>query len=662
MPLDQGTRLAIRRAMMDAGTARKRRLKRPPAFIFNRGVEVRYERILTDIVDQWEQAYRLQVSPHLEGLIADSGIPRTDSWSDSLTSVMNGLRISFGDTWKPLPIQTQDIGQFTSEWNDKQWQKTIRHTLGVPVYQTEPWLNGQLESWTNRNVALVQKLSDEVAGQIDEIIQRGITAGDRVRTIEKAITGKVDLPAGVFRKARTRAKLIARDQINKLNGELTRNRQVNLGIKRYRWITSLDERVRPDHLSKHGKIFSWDNPPADTGHPGYDYQCRCYAEAVFDDILEDMGMEAPEFTGDRVPFHPLLTGPQGRPRVKGKKGSRRKRKTGTTARKKAPPPPAIPVPVPVAEFIPPRTLQEARKQLQDLINHDDYDQIVPGESWKFRRFRQVKSVLNANGTIKNGTVVWSNSLTLEAATEVNRKLTELMARSKAMGIPRIRVVRFSKATSFAARMGDGVLEISVPEANAALRRLDVAAEVAVREERIRRFNALLDPARLDLSRKYMSEAAMDEYIASQKAKIASVKKEIVEIKAGRHPDLFPRSQWKQGDPLHKRPFTTGSYFPKAQQIDAVMEHEYGHHVHRTLNVTNREQYFRPPIESRMRQDYQGGRFTASKYGGGEKARDVRAEWYAENHTLWNKGRRDLVDPNIKPLMEMVDKHATKGIQ
>ena len=46
------------------------------------------------------------------------------------------------------------------------------------------------------------------------------------------------------------------------------------------WLTSDDERVRPSHREKVGKFFRWDDPPADTGHPGADIQCRCVAIAA----------------------------------------------------------------------------------------------------------------------------------------------------------------------------------------------------------------------------------------------------------------------------------------------------------------------------------------------------------------------------------------------
>ena len=75
---------------------------------------------------------------------------------------------------------------------------------------------------------------------------------------------------------------LTRDQTSKLTGQLNQARQTELGIARYRWQTSGDERVRPTHNDNDGQVFAWDDPPAATGHPGEDVQCRCGAIAVID--------------------------------------------------------------------------------------------------------------------------------------------------------------------------------------------------------------------------------------------------------------------------------------------------------------------------------------------------------------------------------------------
>lgn len=60
--------------------------------------------------------------------------------------------------------------------------------------------------------------------------------------------------------------------------ELTRKaRAVRGGGSHYIWRTRGDSKVRASHAANNGRIFSWDDPPP-TGHPGGDYNCRCWAQ------------------------------------------------------------------------------------------------------------------------------------------------------------------------------------------------------------------------------------------------------------------------------------------------------------------------------------------------------------------------------------------------
>lgn len=94
-----------------------------------------------------------------------------------------------------------------------------------------------------------------------------------------------------------RAEFIARDQWHKINGTIDEAQQRDIGVGKYIWRTAKDIRVvgapggpyKPsklhgNHAAREGKIFSWDNPPAD-GHPGQPIGCRCFAQAVIDESL-----------------------------------------------------------------------------------------------------------------------------------------------------------------------------------------------------------------------------------------------------------------------------------------------------------------------------------------------------------------------------------------
>ncbi|MBL6927817.1 MAG: hypothetical protein ISR44_01485 [Rhodospirillales bacterium] len=45
----------------------------------------------------------------------------------------------------------------------------------------------------------------------------------------------------------------------------------------YTWRTVQDGKVRSSHADREGKVFLWTKPPKG-GHPGEDFNCRCWAE------------------------------------------------------------------------------------------------------------------------------------------------------------------------------------------------------------------------------------------------------------------------------------------------------------------------------------------------------------------------------------------------
>jgi SPP1 gp7 family putative phage head morphogenesis protein len=126
-------------------------------------------------------------------------------------------------------------------------------------------------------------------------LDKSWSAGERVEGLRDKLQER-------FAVSQSKADLIARDQVLKLNGQVTRERQKASGITEYIWTTARDERVRGnpnglypnsshDHYSLDGTRQRWDAPPqvADDGttaHPGEDYQCRCVAAPVLS-FLDD---------------------------------------------------------------------------------------------------------------------------------------------------------------------------------------------------------------------------------------------------------------------------------------------------------------------------------------------------------------------------------------
>jgi SPP1 gp7 family putative phage head morphogenesis protein len=90
-----------------------------------------------------------------------------------------------------------------------------------------------------------------------------------------------------FDVSRSKADLLARDQVLTHAANVRQARMVEIGIREYIWRTSQDERVREEHAALEGQRFSWDNPP-DVGHPGEDIQCRCTPDPILPDVFPQL--------------------------------------------------------------------------------------------------------------------------------------------------------------------------------------------------------------------------------------------------------------------------------------------------------------------------------------------------------------------------------------
>lgn len=149
----------------------------------------------------------------------------------------------------------------------------------------------ELRAFVAENVALIKSIPETAFDRMERVIRSSLSSGVDPKSLSKIVEESFDV-------SRSRARLIARDQVSKANGQIMRKTQQAAGVARYRWTTARDERVRGNplgvnpkgsHFYLEGKVFAWTAPPIvdpTTGrreHPGGDYQCRCIAIPVFDE-------------------------------------------------------------------------------------------------------------------------------------------------------------------------------------------------------------------------------------------------------------------------------------------------------------------------------------------------------------------------------------------
>jgi len=175
----------------------------------------------------------------------------------------------------------EDIANLNGKLSVKEWKNTIRATLGIDItedYYMGDFFKKALGDWVGENVDLITTIPHDTLAKMKEIVldcyQKGTTTTSLMKQLQEEY--------GVSKR---HSRLIARDQIAKLNAQITKAQQQDAGVEEYIWWCVNDGRSRQTHKDLHKKVCRWDTPqevaPGRYCHPGEDYQCRCIARPVF---------------------------------------------------------------------------------------------------------------------------------------------------------------------------------------------------------------------------------------------------------------------------------------------------------------------------------------------------------------------------------------------
>ncbi len=184
-------------------------------------------------------------------------------------------RAAFAKQWPRQRMEfivepiAKDLPKFNAGQLNKQLSAAIGEKVSLDIVGSEAWVASAAAEWTAENVALIKSIPDQFFSEIEKTITREVADGARWEELAATLQERYDVTA-------SRARLIARDQIGKFNGDLNRVRQTDLGVTHFQWQSMGDERVRDSHREYNGKIYAWDDGP-DGLTPGEDYQCRCTA-------------------------------------------------------------------------------------------------------------------------------------------------------------------------------------------------------------------------------------------------------------------------------------------------------------------------------------------------------------------------------------------------
>lgn len=166
--------------------------------------------------------------------------------------------------------------------NQAEVSTNLKNQTGIDLsayLRNSPNIVERVHELTVSNIQLIKSIRTQYLDKVQNAVMQAMVQG----TLNKDLGEQLKK---LGKDVESRAMLIARDQSSKLNAALTRARHEDVGVTKYMWSTSGDERVRDSHAEKDGQVFEYANPPADTGNPGHGVNCRCVAIAVFDEVQE----------------------------------------------------------------------------------------------------------------------------------------------------------------------------------------------------------------------------------------------------------------------------------------------------------------------------------------------------------------------------------------
>ena len=276
------------------------------------GIENEYYRKLKGFYKPLTDYVKKYISENLEPLLrGDSNEIRLDaipgdSYRKMIYNLENWLSIYMPDISNTPETPNNNViltslGKTADEamaFGEKEFSKMLKKGINVDVPTTAPWWNDMKASWAEDNYTLIvsnaRKYVDQINVLSEQAIVNGMSPQKLMQEIQKATVGLSE----------KHCKLLARDQMGKLNGQITQAQMEEVGLEMYVWSTSADDRVRDSHAVMEGLLCRWDDAsvyspdngktwvarPADAVdlHPGQDIQCRCVGLAFYPELVSEI--------------------------------------------------------------------------------------------------------------------------------------------------------------------------------------------------------------------------------------------------------------------------------------------------------------------------------------------------------------------------------------
>lgn len=188
-------------------------------------VEDAHERIASDYMDLLNKAINRHI-PKMRYVRLDAMQMQPIS-----RRTINRIRRDFERSARTFGLEDKirRIARRSLAFTTSEWKKAVGETLSVDLMQ-DYYMGGffanQLDRWVNRNIRLIKSVPQTQLTNMDAILREGYLLGKLTREIAKELKQS-------FGIEKRKVQFWARDQLSKLNGQVTAAQQRDAGITEY---------------------------------------------------------------------------------------------------------------------------------------------------------------------------------------------------------------------------------------------------------------------------------------------------------------------------------------------------------------------------------------------------------------------------------------------
>ena len=191
----------------------------------------------------------------------------TFSRAEKLEPVFKEALLDLTESVQRFSVSMSNVADDVSKLSNMVFTKENPVDLLVRPLIREPWLEAELKDFAVENSRLITKMGQETTDRIASAALDTLKKSEGRGALAKKIQ-EIDATIG-----ENKAKLVARNELGKLQSNLTEIRAERAGVEEYEWQTAGDNKVRPKHEKLDGTTRKFGEGIA----PGEEINCRCVA-------------------------------------------------------------------------------------------------------------------------------------------------------------------------------------------------------------------------------------------------------------------------------------------------------------------------------------------------------------------------------------------------